>query len=237
MIIAMWSGPRNLSTAMMYSFGSRSDTEVVDEPFYAAYLAATGLEHPMRDQVLGAGKADPAHVIEGILKPGPVPVRYLKLMTHHMVPGVPRDWTRDARHVFLIRHPARVIASYERKRENPTLMDLGFVQQKEIFEDVLNAGASAAVVDADDILTSPETVLRSLCQALDLEWMDEMLSWPAGPKPFDGVWAPHWYGAIHESTGFVAAPGQLPVLGSEGNALLEAALPIYQELRLRRLTR
>lgn len=134
--IAMWSGPRNLSTAMMYAFAARGDCAVSDEPFYAAYLAATGLDHPMRDAVLASQPTDPAHVALDGEGPSPAPIWYQKHMTQHMLPGVPTGWMAACRHAFLIRHPARVIASYVRKREDPTLEDIGFLQQRDLFDRV-----------------------------------------------------------------------------------------------------
>ena len=145
----MWSGPRNLSTAMMYAFAARGDCAASDEPFYAAYLALTGLDHPMRDQVLASQPNDPARVDLTGPAPGGAAIWYQKHMVHHMLPQMPRDWFKACRHAFLIRHPARVIASYARKRESPTLDDLGFVQQAELFDAIAQAtGAAPPVADS-----------------------------------------------------------------------------------------
>lgn len=233
MNIAMWSGPRNLSTAMMYSFAARGDCAVADEPFYAAYLVATGLDHPMRDAVLAAQPTDPAAVAAQCAGPPPQgrPHVYQKHMVHHILPGFPRGWMRACRHAFLIRHPARVIASYAVKRERPTLEDLGFPQQTAMFEAVCDAtGSAPPVVDSADIRADPAVALSALCAALGIPFVPAMLSWPAGPKPFDGVWAPHWYGAVHRSTGFDAAEGPLPVLDGDMARLEAAALPHYLKL-------
>ena len=144
----MWSGPRNLSTAMMYAFAARGDCAASDEPFYAAYLALTGLDHPMRDQVLASQPNDPARVDLTGPAPGGAAIWYQKHMVHHMLPQMPRDWFKACRHAFLIRHPARVIASYARKRESPTLDDLGFVQQAELFDAIAQATGAAPPVAA-----------------------------------------------------------------------------------------
>jgi hypothetical protein len=232
--IAMWSGPRNLSTAMMYAFASRGDCAVVDEPFYGAYLRATGIDHPMRDQVIASQDVDPELVSKSLLGPKPQgqSLFYQKHMTLHMIPQFDRAFMRGLTNVFLIRHPARVIASYARKREAPTLADIGFVQQAELFDEVSGwLGKPPLVVDSVDIRANPVGALTSLCAALDIPFRQTMLHWPAGPKPFDGVWGPHWYGAVHRSTGFEEPEGPLPTLTGSFADLAELALPYYNRLR------
>lgn len=232
MRIAMWSGPRNLSTAMMYSFGARADMAVVDEPFYAAYLARTGLEHPMREDILASQPTDPSQVIADLLGPIPEskPHHYQKHMSQHMIDGVPRDWVRNVTNVFLIRHPARVAASFAAKYERPTLMDIGFVQQAELFDQLRGAGETPVVIDSHDIRESPEPMLRRLCDAIGLPWDPAMLHWPSGGHKSDGVWAAHWYGAVHRSTGFAAAEGPLPELTRSQAQLADKAMPHYEKL-------
>jgi hypothetical protein len=232
-VIAMWSGPRNLSTAMMYSFAARGDCAVWDEPFYAAYLALTGLDHPMLAEILAAGDVDPARVAAACTAPTPAKhsLFYQKHMTHHMVPGVPRDWMAACTNVFLIRHPARVVASYAQKREAPTLADLGFTQQAELFEaEADRLGHAPVVIDSADIRADPQLALSRLCAALGIPFTERMLHWSPGPKPYDGAWAPHWYNAVHRSTGFDAAEGPLPVLADDYRALAEEAMPAYIRL-------
>lgn len=233
MKIAMWSGPRNLSTAMMYAFGNRSDCAVVDEPFYAAYLSMKGIDHPMREEILASQPQDPNEVAAALLGTNPEekPHFYQKHMTQHMIDGVPRNWLRDVVNVFLIRHPARVIASYGAKRENPVLDDIGFRQQAELFDLVTSWGQRPIVIDSHDIRDDPEGMLRKLCDAIGLEFSDRMLAWPKGGHKEDGVWAPHWYGAVWESTGFAGAEGQLPEVGPELQPVLEAALPFYEKMK------
>ncbi len=234
MRIAVWSGPRNLSTAMMYAFGTRPDCDPVDEPFYAAYLAATGLDHPMRDSVLASQSADPDAVALDLAFEPDGRHRYLKLMTHHMLPDFPRDWMEGARHVFLIRHPARVVASYVAKREKATLADIGFVEQLELFG-YTSAFGEPVIVDSDDIRRDPERMLRRLCDAIGLSFSPSMLSWPIGPKPFDGAWAPHWYGAVHRSSGFSGPEGPLPKLEGPAAEYAEMAKAFYDGLHALRL--
>ncbi|MEE9388199.1 MAG: HAD family hydrolase [Paracoccaceae bacterium] len=229
MRIAMWSGPRNLSTAMMYSFGARSDCAVVDEPFYASYLAKTGLDHPMRGEILAAQSTEPAQVVAHITGsiPRDMPHFYQKHMAQHMLPGVDRNWTRDVKNVFLIRHPARVIASYAAKREAPTFDDIGFWQQAELFDQC----DDPIVIDAHDIRENPSEMIQALCSALGLPYQPSMLAWPKGGHQDDGVWAAHWYGAVHASTGFAGKEGALPVLTGENQLLVQQALPAYEKLR------
>jgi hypothetical protein len=232
MRIAMWSGPRNLSTAMMYAFGARPDFAVVDEPFYAAYLARTGLDHPMRDQIIESQPTDPNTVAATLTGPVPggKPHFYQKHMTQHMIPGVPRNWFGQVRHVFLIRHPARVVASFGAKYDNPTLADIGFAQQTEIFDELTAQGIVPLVIDSADIRRDPRGMLARLCAALDLPFDPAMLSWPKGGHPSDGVWAPHWYGAVHASTGFAPAEGPPPTLTGAAGDLVAQALPHYHRL-------
>lgn len=231
--IAMWSGPRNLSTALMYAFASRGDCAVWDEPFYAAYLQATGIDHPMTAEVIAAGEPDPAKV--AALCTGPIPdgqrLFYQKHMTLHMIPEFDRGFMRGLTNVFLIRHPARVVASYSKKRESPTLGDIGFVQQAELFDEVANTtGTAPLVVDSFDIRAAPRESLSKLCTALNIPFTEKMLHWSAGAKPYDGVWAPHWYNAVHQSTGLDEPEGPLPTLPPEFRKLADEAMPHYDRL-------
>ena len=229
MRIAMWSGPRNLSTAMMYSFGARADFAVSDEPFYAAYLAQTDLDHPMRAEIFASQPNDPAEV--AAICEGSIPNEkahwYQKHMPHHIGTDFPMGWADSFTHVHLIRHPARVIASYRAKRENPTLDDLGYAQCLEFYQRF-----PGPVIDSTDIRADPEGMLQKLCAEIGLTWDDAMLRWPEGGRAEDGVWASHWYGAVHRSTGFASAEGPMPI---EDDALLDAALPMYQEMAARRI--
>lgn len=226
MKIAMWSGPRNLSTAMMYAFGNRRDFAAWDEPFYAGYLARGGSDHPMREEIIAAHDSDAASVAQQCAGPVPdgKPHWYQKHMSLHME-GFPLDWAATCVNVHLIRHPARVIASYSAKRENPTLADIGFVQQAEFFDRF-----PGPVIDSADVRRDPEGMLRKLCEAIDLEFDPAMLAWEAGPRPYDGIWASHWYGVVHGSTGFAGAEGPLPELTGDAAALCDAALPYYEKL-------
>lgn len=223
MHIAMWSGPRNLSTALMYSFAQRADTRVIDEPFYAAFLERTGATHPMRSEVLQAQSSDPADVIQSLLSEGLTPNVYSKQMAHHMVEGVPLDWVSECTNVYLLRHPARVIASYQRLNNMPTRMDLGAAKLGEIY-----ARWPGPVIDSKDIKTRPREILSRLCAELGLAFDLAMLTWDSGGRPEDGIWAKHWYANVHKSTGFVGTEEEpLPVITGD---IYEEALDVYQTM-------
>lgn len=231
--IAMWSGPRNLSTAMMRSFGNRPDCAVSDEPFYGAYLRITGIVHPMRDEILSHCETDWRKVDVALADPPPENRRlwYQKHMTQHMLPEIGRSFMRACRHAFLIRHPARVLASYAAKREAVSLADIGFVLQEELFDAAADlAGTAPPVIDADVLLANPERGLRGLCEALSIPFNEAMLSWPPGPRATDGIWAPHWYDAVNRSTGFGPARPVPALTDPNLRKLEEQALPIYERL-------
>lgn len=232
MRIAMWSGPRNLSTAMMYAFAARPDFAVWDEPFYAPYLLHSGAEHPMREEILLGHENDPnlvAATCKGTVPDG-MPHFYMKHMPHHMLPDFPLEWAGDCVNVHLIRHPARVIASYAAKRQSMTAEDLGYARHLEIFQRF-----PGPVVDSSDIRTNPRATLARLCGDIGLEFDPAMLRWEKGPKAYDGVWASHWYGAVHDSEGLEAAvAGPLPEVHHH-KPLLEELLPMYEEMAARKL--
>ena len=196
--LAVWSGPRNISTALMRAWENRPDTRVVDEPLYAYYLHETGLSHPGRDEVIAAGETAWQVVVEQLTAPVDG-VFYQKHMAHHLLPQMPRDWIPLLTNVLLIRDPAEVVASYVRSRADVTVADIGVVQQAALFEQL---GADAPVIDAADFLRDPEGHLRWICAHIGVEFTDRMLHWPAGPRDSDGVWAPYWYDAVLASTGF-----------------------------------
>ncbi len=229
--IAMWSGPRNISTAMMRSFGNRPDCQVVDEPFYAAYLAATGLDHPMREEVLASQPHDWTAVVSG-LDALDGPVVYEKHMTHHMLAGVDLGWTAGRRNAFLIRDPAEVLASYTAKRAEVALEDIGVVRQRELFDrEADRLGHAPPVLRGADVLADPPKLLSALCAALEIPFDPAMLSWPAGRRDSDGVWAPAWYDAVERSTGFERPEKRdYPPLPDALRRIADAARPHYEAL-------
>jgi hypothetical protein len=230
--IAMWSGPRNISTAMMRSFENRPDCAVVDEPFYAAYLAATGLDHPMRDEVLASQPQDWRAVAQGLVEDEPAPVFYQKHMTHHMLSDFGIEWTKACRNAFLIRDPAAVLASYVRKRAEVTLEDIGVVRQRELFDrEADRLGQAPPVVEGADVLADPRGTLGALCAALGVPFHEEMLQWPGGGRDSDGVWAPAWYEAVERSTGF-EVPDRAPAtpLTDDLKRIADQARPHYEAL-------
>ncbi len=230
--IAMWSGPRNISTAMMYSFASREDCVSWDEPFYGAYLKETGLPHPMRNEILAACETNWKNVVAKCLAPAGKPVFYQKHMTHHMIDCFDRSFITKLSNAFLIRAPEKVLASYAQKHDEVTLHAIGFVEQAEIFDQVAqHLGHAPPVIDAETHLADPRRSLQHLCHGLGIPFREAMLTWPKGPKSCDGVWAPHWYNAAWASEGFakvakidVAPPTPL-------RKIAEQAQPYYERLK------
>ena len=236
--IAMWSGPRNLSTAMMRSFGSRSDTSVSDEPFYGAYLKATGDPQPMADEVMASMDCDWQGVARTMTGPCPTgsPIWYQKHMAHHMVGPISHDDLPGLRHAFLIRDPERVIASYAAKRVAVRPDHLGVERQVEFFErEADRLGHAPPVIDSADILRDPPGMLERLCEALAIPWEPAMLQWEPGIRATDGVWASHWYDAVAASTGF-GAPDTGPVeLDAAARSVAGQCRPFYERLASHRL--
>jgi len=234
--VAMWSGPRNISTAMMYSFGNRADTTCWDEPFYAFSLVHHGNDHPMRDEIITANEHDFGKLVARCLARPATPHAYQKHMTHHMLPGYDRQWILALTNAFLIRDPARVLESYVKRWSDVTLRDIGFVEQVEIFDMVAGRlGQAPPVVDAEDVLADSRGVLSKLCAACGLPFDEAMLAWPAGHKPFDGNWASHWYETVWKSTGFGKPKHKEPELPPALRRIADAARPYYERMRPFRL--
>jgi Sulfotransferase domain len=230
--IAMWSGPRNISTAMMRSFSSRADCAVSDEPFYGAYLKQTGERHAMADQIIANMDCDwqsVAAALRGAVPDGK-PVWYQKHMSHHMERPVSVDDFPTLCHVFLIRDPDLMVASYRHKNELRDAAQLGFERLVAYHRRVSEqTGRSASVIDSNRLLADPETMLQALCAAIGIDWDPAMLSWPNGPHPSDGIWAPHWYNAVWNSAGF-GAPTQPSQLSLDEQAIANACRASYETL-------
>jgi hypothetical protein len=236
--IAMWSGPRNISTAMMRSFENRGDCAVVDEPFYAHYLAQTQLDHPGREEIVAAGETDWRSVVAALT--GPVPdgrtVFYQKHMTHHMLPHIGHDWFGSVTHVFLIRDPREVLASYLRSRPHATAEDIGVLQEAALYDEIVTRiGTSPPVVDADEFLKAPEAHLRTLCALLQIPFTPRMLHWPVGPRASDGLWAPYWYDAVLKSTGFEPWRKRDLEIPAAQRDVIDRCMPAYESLYVRRI--
>jgi hypothetical protein len=235
----MWSGPRNVSTAFMRSWENRPDTIVVDEPFYAHYLEATGLDHPGRDEVIARHETDWRRVVASLLGPLPdgIAIFYQKQMSHHLLPHMGREWLGSVTHAFLVRDPAPMLASLVEKLADFNLDATGLPQQVEIFDHVLRTtGRVPPVVDSADLLAAPEPMLRALCVALGVPFSERMLSWPPGHRDSDGVWAKHWYERVERSTGFEPAEAAAaPKLQGRLAELDAQCRPLYEKLRAHRL--
>jgi hypothetical protein len=235
--IAMWSGPRNISTAMMRAWENRGDCAVSDEPLYAAYLAATGLDHPAREEVIAAGESNPAKVVAALLGPVPGnrPLWYQKHMSHHLLPGMGHEWIHALSNVLLIRDPAEVVSSYVKSRATVAPEDIGLLQQSQLFDELAERnGAAPLVIDAGDFLRAPEAHLRGLCRRLGIPFSERMLAWPAGPRESDGIWAPHWYAAVRASTGFEPWRPREARLEGQPARVAEACRPAYEKLHAHR---
>jgi hypothetical protein len=223
---------------MMRSWDSRPDCAVVDEPFYACYLLESGADHPMRDDIIASQARTREGVVDALSAPSSVAIQYEKHMTHHMPRGVDLSWTRDMKHVFLIRSPERVIASYRQKMPSVSSEDIGIARQRELFDEITAiTGKRPPVVDTLDILNDPAHMLRQLCVALDVPWCEgAMTQWKVGSRPTDGVWASHWYGAVESSTQFSSPPSSAPELDETGRALAADMMAHYEAMAVFKLS-
>lgn len=236
--LAMWSGPRNISTAMMRSWGNRPDTFVCDEPLYAHYLKATGIEHPGRDEVIANHETDWRQVVTWLT--GPIPegkaVFYQKHMSHHLLPNIDRGWLDALTHCFLIRDPGEMLTSLLEHLPQPRFEDTGLPQQLELVRHVQRqSGQVPPIVDARDVLENPRRMLELLCEAVGVAFDVAMLGWPAGRRATDGIWAKHWYAAVERSTGFQPYKPKPELVPREFQPLLEQCMACYAELHVRRL--
>ena len=229
----MWSGPRNISTALMRSWESRSDTFVIDEPFYAHYLSVTNVDHPGRDEIVQSGETDQSVVSKGLISDidDSCSIYFQKHMTHHMIPSVGRDWMKDVVNCFLIRNPKDMILSYTKVNSNLSMHLLGLEEQYELFEYVTKInGRAPPVVDSKDILIDPRKTLSLLCEKVGVIFSEEMLSWSKGVRDTDGVWAKYWYDNVINSTGFNTYTEKNEVIRDEYLQLYEDCLRIYEKL-------
>lgn len=236
--IAMWSGPRNISTALMRAWESRADCAVWDEPLYGYYLEATGIDHPGAAEIIAAQGSEPEEIIARCRgeAPGGKPVFYQKHMTLHLLPELERGWLASLENCFLIREPEPVIASYTAVRGQATLDDIGFVQQAELFEQVSEmSGKTPPVIDSREFLLDPEAMLRALCARLGIDFDPGMLHWKAGPRDSDGVWGKYWYESVWKSTGFSPYREKTPELDAGERKIASAARPYYDLLYRNRL--
>jgi len=229
--ICLWSGPRNVSTALMYSFAQRADTKVVDEPLYGHFLRVTGAQHPLREKVLAAVNTDGNDVMQRLLsEPADqtVKILFMKQMAHHLV-DLDQSFMRQTHNIFLIRDPREMLPSLTIQLPDAGLDDTGLATQWQLFEHLVEDGQNPAVLDSRELLLDPGGILSKLCKHLSIDYTNDMLTWPVGARPEDGIWAPHWYHAVHESSGFspYVAKDDFP---ERLNALLEECKPWYEKL-------
>ena len=236
--IAMWSGPRNISTALMRSFENRNDTFVSDEPFYAHFLKQTGVEHPMRDEVIKLGNSNWAEVSDYLTNtiPDGKSVWYQKHMAQHNLPGVDLEWAEKVFNCFLIRDPKEVILSYTKKYAISSVYQLGFPQQFDLFTQLREKkGVAPIILDSTDILINPESMLKKLCRTLGIPFTNKMLKWPKGRRKSDGIWGKHWYNAVEQSTSFQAYQKKDEKIPIEYTAIYEESLEFYLQLYNQRI--
>ena len=233
MIINLISGPRNVSTALMYSFAQRSDLSVIDEPFYACYLQKTGTEHPGRDDVLRAQSTEAEQVIEQLYQRHQnqsQPLLFLKNMAHHLH-FVKRDFLEKVQNIFLIREPSEMILSFIKKIPNPSLRDTAYKFQYQQFVHITEKlEQPPVVIDAANLLKNPKYVLKEVCRKLGIPFSAEMLKWEAGPIEADGVWAQHWYHNVHQSTGFKPYQPKQETVPEQLLPLLETCNNFYRPM-------
>jgi len=236
--IAMWSGPRNISTALMRSFGNRPDCHVIDEPFYAHYLRETGVNHPFRKETIMQGETNWNAVVKTIT--GDIPnnkkVWYQKHMAQHNLPGKDLAWMDKMHNILLIRYPREVILSYTKKYDITSITQLGYPQQRELFKMLKNCSKGIPLIlDARDVLENPEGMLKEICERLAIPFYKEMLSWPAGRRESDGIWGNHWYASVEASTGFQKYAENNEIIPSEQKDLFKDCMECYQQLYQHRM--
>lgn len=238
--IAMWSGPRNISTAMMRSWENRKDTVVVDEPLYGPYLAKTGKKHPCYQEIIKAQGENWQPIVEELTaknttknftkKDARLQIFYQKHMTHHILPDMQLDWVKSLKNVFLIRHPDDVLSSYLKKHENPQPEDLGYPQQVEIFKQLKQQGETPLVIESKDVLKNPEKALTAICESVGVKFDPQMLNWPKGYRDSDGVWAEHWYNRVIQSTGFAEYQPKQNTLTKQEQKIADQCLPYFEHM-------
>ena len=237
--IAMWSGPRNISTAMMYSFDNRQDTTCIDEPLYAHYLAHTGISHPGVQEVIDDGETDWRVVVDTICGniPNQAEIWYQKHMTHHLLPHMDLDWISNLKNCLLIRNPREVILSLSKKTDQIDTRATGLPEQIRLLDHILETtGKQPTIVDSQDILKNPEKMLSKLCDDLNIPFDSTMLTWQAGPRNCDGIWAKHWYDAVWASTNFAPYKPRTGILTPEHQAISDECQVHYDRLHSLRLT-
>jgi len=230
--IAMWSGPRNISTAMMRSWENRSDCEVIDEPFYAYYLKNTQSPHPYFEEILASQSSSYDEVTKQLTDIQTAQIQYQKHMTHHMLEGVVLRWTQHLQHCFLIRDPHEIVNSYTNSRGKCTVEDIGIIRQAQLYKKISAiTGKDIPVMDSNAVLSNPHLMITKMCEALSIEFEPNMLSWPQGSRKSDGVWAKHWYHSVEASNGFAKVAAKPFELTKSQLEVVEQVMPYYKQLK------
>lgn len=233
MIINLISGPRNVSTALMYSFAQRSDTTVQDEPFYAYYLKKTGLLHPGKKRILDTMSSDIDFITDRLIRQNHgAKIIFLKNMAHHHV-DIPKEFMQSVKSIFLVRRPDELIASFSKVIKDPTMDDIGVKKSWELFNELKEMGQDPAIIDSGELLKDPEMMLGKMCAVLKIKFDQNMLSWPAGKRKEDGVWAKYWYSQVHKTTGFVNSEPKKVEVPEESQTLCDEAMGYYEQLYAR----
>lgn len=227
--LCLWSGPRNISTALMYSFAQRSDTLVVDEPLYAHYLRVSGADHPARAEIMAEQENDGAKVVANMLGDWDKPLVFFKQMAHHLM-QLDRAFLAETVNLLLIRQPAEVIVSFSKVIPRPKLYDIGIKTQYELFQELVALGQDPIVIDGPELRKDPEKILRELCRRLEIPFHTDMLKWEAGARKEDGIWAPYWYDAVHRSTYFQPYEPKEITVAPHSQSVLEESQPYYDAL-------
>lgn len=231
--ITLWSGPRNISTTLMYSLAQRSDTKVYDEPLYGYYLKnnpSAKAYHPGAEEIINTMETSGERAVDMMLTEASKPVLFFKNMTHHL-PGLDYGFLKNMVNIILTRHPEEMLLSYAKVIANPQLHDVGYKLHVEVLRYLQSHNIPVIVLDAKKVLLNPEEQMQKLCAFIGIPFEEAMLHWPAGARPEDGCWAKYWYANVHNSTGFLPYQPKTERFPEQLRPLLEECMPFYNELK------
>lgn len=230
MIVNLISGPRNVSTALMYSFAQRDDTRVIDEPFYGYYLKTTGIIHPGKKRIINSMETDIDIITNNLLHQNHgTNIIFLKNMAHHHI-NIDQKFLHQVKNIFLIRNPAELLVSFSKVIKNPTIEDIGLKKSWELYHLLLDLDQDPIVIDSGELLKDPAIMLERLCEAIKIKYDPKMQSWRAGPRKEDGIWADYWYHNVHKSTAFIKSEPKKVEVPEELTEVWKEANNYYKEL-------